>query len=211
MLKSIHAGAISGFFFEAWMSSFPELQTDDQLVAEARLHWGDRPMLSSAHLFALARRQTLAELVHRAAELVKTHDLLGFQLERREDEDGGDDTLVLTVLLPAPSGKGPAVPMEAQDALDEDIEAQSRVQDPEGLAEELAAWADVAITIGGNEIHDRFAQGVMGRTFTETDRDFLTDLALGPVVKALDREARAERLIEPPSQPEARKRSRRPT
>lgn len=192
-------------------SSFQGFQTDDQLVAEARLHWGDRPMLSSAHLFALARRQTLAELVQKAAELVVTHDLLGFRLEKRENEDGGDDTLVLTVVLPGPSAKAPSVPMEAQDALVEDIQARSGVQDPEGLAERLAAWTDVAITIGGNDIHDRFAQGVMGRTFTETDRDFLTDLALGPVVKAIDREARAERSIETTHLPETRKRARRPT
>lgn len=192
-------------------SSFQELQTDDQLVAEARQHWGDRPMLSSAHLFALARRQTLVELVENAAALVKTHDLLGFRLEKREDEDGGDDTLVLTVVLPGPSAKESSVPMEAQDALAGDIQEWSRVQDPEGLEEGLAAWTDVAITIGGNDIHDRFAQGIMGRTFTETDRDFLTDLALGPVVKALAREARADRSVEIPPLSETRKRSRRPT
>lgn len=168
-----------------------KMHEEDVRVAEALQSWRHGVLPSARHLDVLAKRQRMVEMMELAADIVRMHDLVGFQFSQGSDSEG-HKTFELKTLAPRKSRRGKPIVVQAGYHTLQEIKDSASVKDPEHLAQQLDRWWRQAASLGFHNVHPRFWEIAQERTFTETDLELLKDAALGPAVKAMLREERAQ-------------------
>lgn len=186
-----------------------KMHDEDVRLAEALQSWRQGVLPSARHLDVLAKRKRMVEMMELAADIVRTHDLVGFQFSQGSDSEA-NKTFELKTLAPRKSRRGKPVVVQAGYHTLQEIKDSASVKDPEHLAQQLDLWWRQAASLGFHNVHPRFWEITQERTFTETDLEVLKDAALGPAVKAMLREERAQ--VSPVvASEDHRTRRRRPT